>query len=236
VLGQTIEIGAWSVAQTYGYDPFNRLASAAEAGGWSQGFGYDEYGNMWVDSVSGLTLSPNTPTSSSWFPSNNRLENPSVSTDFDYDEAGNQINSGGSSVELTYDAENRMVQFEVTGSNIRELYDYDGEGRRVRHRHQVYSGGNWGTTQQTLYVYDAFGQLAAEYGDPSTDADCFTCYLTTDLLGSTRLITNHLGEPVARYDYLPFGQEIPDGINDRDDIMCGSVSCYGQFDAIRHNL
>jgi hypothetical protein len=44
------------------------------------------------------------------------------------------------------------------------------------------------------------------------------------------MMTDQLGNPVARYDYLPFGQEIPYDVGDREDVMCGSVSCYDQTD------
>jgi len=60
--------------------------------------------------------------------------------------------------------------------------------------------------QTTTYVYDAFGNLAAEYGGQSTG--CGTCYVTTDHLGSTRLLTNSAGMVAGRYDYEPFGVEI----------------------------
>ena len=73
---------------------------------------------------------------------------------------------------------------------------YDGQGQRVSKT----VGG-----QTTTYVYDAFGNLAAEYGGDSNT--CGTCYVTTDHLGSTRLLTN-AGGVFARYDYEPFGQEI----------------------------
>ncbi len=64
-------------------------------------------------------------------------------------------------------------------------------------------------------MYDAFGNLAAEYGG-SVVSPCgvpTTCYLMTDHLGSTRLMTDNLGSStnVKRYDYLPFGEEIVSG-------------------------
>ncbi len=61
--------------------------------------------------------------------------------------------------------------------------------------------------QRTLYFYDADGELAMEVGPPVSP--CWTCYVTVDRLGSTRLVTDGAGNIVRRYDYLPFGQEIP---------------------------
>jgi hypothetical protein len=40
----------------------------------------------------------------------------------------------------------------------------------------------------TVYVYDAMGRLAAEYG--GTNPLTGTTYLTSDHLGSTRMVTN----------------------------------------------
>ena len=65
------------------------------------------------------------------------------------------------------------------------------------------------------YAYDAWGNLAAEYSSGTETSPCgvATCYVTTDHLGSTRLITDGAGSTtapsvVARYDYQPFGPEI----------------------------
>jgi RHS repeat-associated protein len=50
--------------------------------------------------------------------------------------------------------------------------------------------------------------LAAEYVTVAQSADCPTCYLTTDPLGSTRVITDGSGNVVSRHDYYPFGEEL----------------------------
>jgi RHS repeat-associated protein len=50
--------------------------------------------------------------------------------------------------------------------------------------------------------------LAAEYVTVAQSADCTTCYLITDPLGSTRVITDGNGNPVSRHDYYPFGEEL----------------------------
>src|ERR1039457_3098775 len=79
---------------------------------------------------------------------------------------------------FTYDAENRQGAAPAAG--IGKSYTYDGEGRRVTRT------TSWNqTTPTTVYVYDAFGQLAAEYGQATEVGG--TKYLTADALGSTRL-------------------------------------------------
>jgi uncharacterized protein RhaS with RHS repeats len=60
-----------------------------------------------------------------------------------------------------------------------------------------------------VYVYDAFGQLAAEYSTAPSTPPCTTCYPSYDHLGSVRLVTDQNGNVVARHDYLPFGEEVP---------------------------
>lgn len=61
----------------------------------------------------------------------------------------------------------------------------------------------------TIYVYDALDQLAAEYTtSPSGAPPCQTCYLMADHLGSTRLVTDESANVVSFHDYLPFGEEI----------------------------
>jgi YD repeat-containing protein len=120
---------------------------------------------------------------------------------------------GQPTVTLQFDAENRLVRYTVSGA-IQELYDYDGLGNRVRYQHQVWnaSGSTWVTAATTNYVYDAFGELAAEYGgNPSVNSPCVTCYITTDMLGSTRLATDETGAAVARFDYYPLRRQVQEG-------------------------
>ena len=75
----------------------------------------------------------------------------------------------------------------------RVRYEYDGTGRKVK---RIVGGST------TFYVYNAGGELMAEYGsNTTTDRQ----YLTQDHLGSTRLITRAGSNIAARRDYYPFG-------------------------------
>ena len=107
---------------------------------------------------------------------------------------------------MTYDAENRL-KTSTNGNSGLVTYSYDGEGRRVQ---KVVASG-----ATTTYVYDAQGQLAAEYSTAAPVPPCTTCWLTADHLGSTRMLTDASGTVQRRYDYLPFGEEIQQGINGR---------------------
>jgi RHS repeat-associated protein len=109
---------------------------------------------------------------------------------------------------FTYDGENRQVTATI-GSGT-SSYAYDGNGLRV---------SKTANGQTTTYVYDAFGNLAAEYGGESSSTCVGTCYVTTDHLGSTRLLTTSTGTVGARYDYEPFGQEIGAGYDGRTTAM-----------------
>jgi YD repeat-containing protein len=111
---------------------------------------------------------------------------------------------------VSYDAENRQTKLE---SNV---YSYDGAGQRV---------GKTTANGTTSYIYDAFGQLAAEYSSATT------CYLSTDHLGSTRLVTDPYASVVARHDYAPFGQEIPAGVGGRTPVWGASDNVNQKFTA-----
>jgi RHS repeat-associated protein len=87
-----------------------------------------------------------------------------------------------------------------SGTGSSGTYSYDGDGRRVQ---RVVNGVT------TVYVYDAFGQLATEYSTAPQTAG--TRYLVTDPLGSVRMVSDGAGTPVSTHDYLPFGEEIPAG-------------------------
>src|SRR5262249_43495248 len=81
----------------------------------------------------------------------------------------------------------------------------------------------------TVFVYNSAGQLVAEYGSATSNGGA--SYLTTDHLGSTRVVTAGAGNPsaagtvLARYDYQPFGAYIPVATGARH-----SVSDYGLSD------
>jgi RHS repeat-associated protein len=200
VMGAQVGSTAMSFTQTYTYDSVNRLQSAGESTGWSEQFGYDQYGNMWL-SPTGLFTQPLMPsTQSAYNPATNRL------VGVLYDGAGNQLALGGAQT-FTYDAESRQMSATNTTSGQVTSYVYDGLGERV-----MKSVGN----VVTQYVYDAFGNLAAEYGGNGTQPPCTTCYLSFDTLGSTRMVTDGSGNVVARHDYLPFGSELPAGYGGRN--------------------
>jgi RHS repeat-associated protein len=202
---QEIAVPGVTWTQTYTYDSLNRLLTAGENGNpsWFQRYGYDtendhegRYGNCWVvtpDSyiVPGSELlTPQSGTSFDY--STNRLTGGVIQ----YDNAGNLTADGAGRV-FAYDAENRQKSY----NDATEKYYYDGEGKRVKKEDSF--GG------RTVFVYNALGQLIAEYEDQLPPGSAETRYISMDHLGSTRVVTDSSGYVIARHDYLPFGEEIP---------------------------
>ena len=221
-VSQTIVWQGTTNQDNYLYDGTNRLSQAAESAtvptqtgctngsaSWCETYGYDAFGNRTITARTNLTQS--TVEATSYDTTTNR-NLPTVG--WSYDSAGNSL-SDPLSGSYAYDAENRQKTATVTGSGTTQ-YSYDGEGRRV------VSNGLYG---QTVFVYDAHGELAAEYGvvgGPSTGTE----YLTADHLGSTRMVTDSQGNCLERHDYLAFGVE-----ENR-----GSGSCYDYNAGVRQKF
>jgi RHS repeat-associated protein len=85
-------------------------------------------------------------------------------------------------------------------------YFYDGSGKRVK---KIV-----GTTQ-TIFVYNAGGQLVAEYQTNYQPSNVRTSYLAADTLGSPCITTDSAGVVKSRHDYYAFGEEITAGITGR---------------------
>ncbi len=134
---------------------------------WARIFNYDQYGNMSLSVNSGVPLYGTTPVSTNNYNPFNPATNRLVSAR--YDAAGNQTEVG--SYSLAYDAENRQTIAVDNVSEGQANYGYDGLGQRVTKS----SNGVMGT----VYVYDIFGQLAAEYNNfAKQPSPCSTCYLS----------------------------------------------------------
>ena len=203
--------------QTYGYDALNRLTGMCEgAGAPSQTYSYTANHNMFVatNDNSTFAMSAFTPTSASAFDAvNNRLGiNNAI-----YDSSGTGTQTGIGGYTNAYDAENRITTSKLTAS---VGFSYDGLGQRIQ-KINCPGGENpcvaaSANAVVTTFLYDSSGNLAVESGAPlAAGADglamcgTVTCYLSVDQVGSTRLVTDSTGAAVRRYDYLPYGQEIP---------------------------
>lgn len=190
--------GGLSYTQTFGYDELNRLTTSQEGASWSQTNSYDKYGNR---SIVGGTLN--------FTASNNRI------TGWSYDAAGNLLNDGAHA--YTFDAENKI--YKIDGISA---YVYDGEGQRVRklvneNLRFIYGIGGQQIAEfdgatgalKKEYVYGASGLLATI--EPTALNANGTRYITSDHLGSPRVVTSSSAGVVSRHDYMPFGEELFSG-------------------------
>jgi RHS repeat-associated protein len=118
-----------------------------------------------------------------------------------YDLSGNLItDSEGRS--FAYNADNKQREVRDVANNIIGQYYYDGDGKRVKKFVPA-------TGETTIFVYDASGKMLAEYStivEPQSTAK--VSYLTTDHLGSPRILTEASGNVISRRDFHPFGEEI----------------------------
>jgi RHS repeat-associated protein len=207
ILSQAILVGGTTINQNYSYDQVNRLANAVELGAWSQIYDYDVYGNRAVRNGSHMPNPAITPVStfagdlSAFNASTNRIS----LGGFGYDNTGNLTSDPTTATNgITYDAENRQTSY--TRGGVTNSYSYDGNSLRVK---------KVDTTGTIIFVYNAMGQLIAEYHSdpvPTPPGGGGTSYFTDDHLGSTRLVSKQDGAVKARYDYLPFGEELIAGV------------------------
>ena len=191
--------------QNFNYDRLNRLLAVNDTN-YSRGFNYDEFGNMSVSEYGTVMPSSLAPLSGGsrpnpYDPGTNRL----VSNTFGYDVRGDLTTLGA--MTITYDAEANQAKTVDSGTGLTISYAFDAEGQRVE---KQTSGG-----ATIIDVHDAFGRLAAEYNSAGVTPACTTCYLVYDGVGSVRLVTDQSGNIVARHDYLPFGDEIANGVAGR---------------------
>jgi RHS repeat-associated protein len=210
--------GALNAIQEFRHDSLNRLLTASEKTApftngptcpdstsvWCRQFNFDVPGNR---TIAGRSPSGSEARDvSSISPTTNKI----LDAGWSYDAAGNVIsaNNAQTSVSLLYDAENRQVAScypysasctNTPGAGV-TVYYYDGEGRRVEQVDPV--------TGTTIFVYDAFGNLAADYATLPAPPTSSTEYVTVDDVGTTRLVTDTQGNVLERHDFEPFGHEL----------------------------
>jgi RHS repeat-associated protein len=173
---------------------------------WKQTFTYDRYGNRRFDTTNNntTTLQANcqvavcNPTID---PATNKL------IGYTFDASGN-TKVDANNRQFIYDAENKQVEVKDANNITISKYFYDGDGKRVK---------KISATETTIFVYNANGQLVAEYSTQiSTNPQ--VSYLTNDHLGSPRITTDANGQVISRRDFMPFGEEIARASYGTDDV------------------
>jgi RHS repeat-associated protein len=215
---QTITLPNASFVQTYKYDSLVRLTEAKETTGtsatenWKQTFGYDRFGNRTAFSqqISGQNLAINSQTLPSIDTTSNRFN---LNQGFIYDKTGNIIQDidrvTGQPRRFVFNGENKQV--EIRNPNLPSTADpiaryyYDGNGARVKKETSL---------EKTIFVYDGHGKLVAEYSTQLSQNPT-TSYLTTDHLGTPRIITDKNGNVISRRDMMPFGEDLYAGVGGR---------------------
>lgn len=202
------------------YDALNRLTEAKENANtvtgtenWKQTFDYDRYGNRtsFYQKVGNNVLPTNNITKPQIDPATNRF---TTGQGYIYDFNGNLVQDAENRG-FTYNGDDkqtvvRNLNIPTTpqnlDANVIGRYYYDGEGKRVKKETNL---------ETTIFVYDAAGTLVAEYST-QTNPNPTTSYLTTDNLGSPRVVTDKSGNIISRRDFMPFGEEILAGVGARD--------------------
>lgn len=192
--------------QRMAYDELGRLSTFAEHRGndgsltYKGRYTYDRYGNRYQGGGENQNISYVPVADAEIEKARNRF---TTAAGVVYDPAGQMTSDGkfrGRTYE--YDANGRQKRSATMEGLTVATTVYDGLGQRVR------------TTEgdvTTVFVYDAFGKLVAEYG-PAGGSPLSVKFVATDQKGSARVLMNDQGGVVARHDYLPFGEEVGDGV------------------------
>jgi RHS repeat-associated protein len=132
---------------TYGYDPLDRLTSAA-TGSTSYGWSYDANGNR-------LSQTGTYPSTYSISPSANQITSVTGSVNragYSYDAAGNMLGYG--TVSATYNNRGRMVTAADSGAGLSATYYYNSLGQQIQYTEN-------GTV--SLSMYDEAGHSTGIY-------------------------------------------------------------------------
>ena len=127
-----------------------------------------------------------------------------------YDLNGNLIDDGSSRT-FEWDAANRLLAINYTGTSNRSEFTYDGLGRRVK---IVEKNGNTVTnTKQFVWngssiveERDASNVVTRRFYSQGEQIGAASYFYTRDHLGSIRELTDGSGVVQARYDYDPYGR------------------------------
>jgi RHS repeat-associated protein len=205
---QTTTIPTTSFVQTYKYDALNRLTEAKEKTGetqnWKQTFDYDRFGNRTSFSqiVGSTQLQLNGINNPTIDQTSNRF---TTAQGYVYDYNGNLIQDAEGRI-LKFNGDNKQIEVKnVSNNQVIGTYFYDGTGARVK---------KVTNTETIIFVY-SHGKLVAEYSTQMPAQNPSVNYLTTDHLGSPRVISNRQGVVTSRQDFMPFGEEIGAGVGGR---------------------
>lgn len=198
--------------QKFKYDSIGRLSETEEKRGdtnalsYKQKFDFDRFGNLYRKSVSNPTTGQENPLPYTTIEDSdidrdkNRFTSATGTT---YNEAGQVImDNKFRLMSFGYDANGRMVK--ASRENQPDaLSVYDSLGNRVAQKvNDVWQ----------FVIYDAFGNIVAEYGGMTSSGEGGIKYALSDWQGSVRAVLNNSGFVQSRTDYQSFGEEIQSGV------------------------
>ncbi|HMG04784.1 MAG TPA: RHS repeat-associated core domain-containing protein, partial [Chthoniobacterales bacterium] len=214
-------LGTTTSGRWFDYDNGRQLLAARNASNPSSAtqrfaYGYDRAGNRTSDGLTnGSGLTTGTYHSYTLNAINQVTTITLLQTEGDrpltlsYDLAGN-MTSNGNSMTYEWDAANRLVAINYTGTSNRSEFTYDGLNRRVKIVEKT--GSTVTSTKQFVWVGNSIAQersasnaITRRYfaeGEKRTKA----YFYSRDHLGSIREMTSGEGVVQARYDYDPYGQ------------------------------
>jgi RHS repeat-associated protein len=231
------------IVQSYKYDALDRITEAVETSGtgtnapenWKQTWSYDRFGNRLTFTQNVATqngtqsLAINNITHPSINPNTNRFnenqgylydKNGNIKQDTTLDVSGNPMVR-----QYLFNSENKQTEVKDVNNNNQTIgkYFYDGEGKRVKKVTQ---------NETTVFVYSS-GKLVAEYSTQTPQTPSIS-YMTSDHLGTPRIITDQTGQVKSRRDFMPFGEEI--GVNTAQTPNRASIQAYNASDNVRQKF
>ncbi len=192
----------------YGYDDLYRLTSEqisdSQNGDYTASYQYDGVGNRTYSTVNGVQTAYS-------YDANDRLTQQG-GTRYTYDANGNTLSEtlDTDTVGYGYNAKNELISVEQNGATTR--YDYNPNGIRtaksaggVNTRYVVDENRDYA---QVLVEQDGTDSIVYTYGDDliSQSRNGVASYYHYDGLGSTRSLTDSLGNLSDHYDYEAFGE------------------------------
>ncbi|MEW8525378.1 MAG: putative Ig domain-containing protein [Candidatus Thiodiazotropha endolucinida] len=193
---------------TYGYDDLYRLTSESitdsQNGDYSASYQYDGVGNRTYSTIDGVQTAYT-------YDANDRLTQQG-GTRYTYDANGSTLTETLDTTTVTYGYNAKNELMSVTQNGVTTEYGYNPNGIRssktesgVITQYVVDENRDYA---QVLIEDDGTNQVSYTYGDDliSQDRNGSAYYYHYDGLGSTRSLTDSLGNLANTYDYEAFGE------------------------------
>ncbi|ARV44886.1 hypothetical protein BCV50_07530 [Bacillus subtilis] len=205
---KTETVGSAAHTLEYSYDTSCNLIEVTKDGMVVESYTYDANGNRTSRQVMGG------PVEMATYDNQDRLvHRDGINYEFNAD--GFMVSRGSDTFE--YSALGELLQATVGGKTI--TYVYDGLGRRVSRTESTgttqYLYGNPENLLQVTAIRDPSGQLNMLFYDDNDflfafDRDGTKFYVTTDLVGTPRVVTNGTGTVLRELEHDSFGNIIAD--------------------------